>query len=77
VPFYYIEYAFAQLGALALWKNFKSDAPSTVQKYKQALSLGYTKPIPVFYETASAKFDFSKPYISGLVSFLETEIGKL
>jgi oligoendopeptidase F len=77
VPFYYIEYAFAQLGALALWRNFKHNPTQTVNNYKKALSLGYTKPIPVFYETAGAKFDFSKPYISGLISFLEEEIGKL
>jgi oligoendopeptidase F len=77
VPFYYIEYAFAQLGALAVWKNFKQDPQQTISNYKRALSLGYTKPIPVFYETAGAKFDFSKPYISSLVSFLKEEIKKL
>ncbi len=74
VPFYYIEYAFAQLGALALWKNFKANSEKTIQYYKNALSLGYTKPIPVFYETAGVKFDFSKPYVAELVSFLEKEM---
>ena len=77
VPFYYIEYAFAQLGALAVWRNFKKDPSKAIHDYKEALSLGFTKPIPVFYETAGAKFDFSKPYISGLVSFLEEELAKL
>lgn len=77
VPFYYIEYAFAQLGALAIWRNFKTSPAESIQQYKEALSLGFTKPIPVFYETAGAKFDFSKPYISGLVSFLEEEMEKL
>jgi oligoendopeptidase F len=77
VPFYYIEYAFAQLGALAIWKNFKQNPQKTVEDYKRALSLGYTKSIPEFYETAGAKFDFSKPYISSLVSFLKEEIQEL
>jgi oligoendopeptidase F len=77
VPFYYIEYAFAQLGALAIWKNFKQNPQKTVEDYKRALSLGYTKSIPGFYETAGAKFDFSKPYISSLVSFLKEEIQNL
>ena len=77
VPFYYIEYAFAQLGALAIWKNFKQDPAKEVKDYKQALSLGYTKSIPVFYETAGAKFDFSKLYIAGLITFLEEEMAKL
>jgi oligoendopeptidase F len=77
VPFYYIEYAFAQLGALALWKNFKANPKKTVEDYKKALSLGYTKPIPEFYQTAGAKFDFSEQYVASLVNFLNEEVGKL
>lgn len=77
VPFYYIEYAFAQLGALGLWKNFKQNPSQTIADYKEALSLGYTKPIPVFYETAGTKFDFSKQHISSLIKFLEAEVEKL
>ncbi len=77
VPFYYIEYAFAQLGAIALWRNFKNDPAKAVADYKSALSLGYTKPIPVFYETAGARFDFSKDYVASLVSFINGELKKL
>lgn len=77
VPFYYIEYAFAELGSLALWKNFKQNPDKTIADYKNALSLGYTKPIPVFYETAGVKFDFSKEYISSIVSFLTKELNAL
>lgn len=77
VPFYYIEYAFAQLGALALWKNFKHDKSQAIEDYKTALSLGYTKTIPVFYETAGVKFDFSKTYVQQLVHFLQQELNKL
>jgi oligoendopeptidase F len=76
VPFYYIEYAFAQLGALALWKSFKTNPAQAIEDYKKALSLGYTKPIPVFYETAGAKFDFSKQYVAGLVEFVQQEVEK-
>lgn len=77
VPFYYIEYAFAQLGAIALWRNFKQQPSKAINDYKAALSLGYTKPIPGFYETAGIRFDFSKSYITGLAEFLKSEIGKL
>lgn len=77
VPFYYIEYAFAQLGALGLWKNFKQNPAKTIEAYKRALSLGYTKPIPVFYETAGTKFDFSKQHIASLIEFVEEEVKKL
>lgn len=77
VPFYYIEYAFAQLGAIALWKNFSADKQASITSYKKALQLGYTKPIPVFYETAGARFDFSKEYIHQLVTFVKSELEKL
>ena len=77
VPFYYIEYAFAQLGALAIWKNFKHNPAKTVEAYKEALSLGYSRSIPVFYQTAGIEFNFSKPYVAGLISFLEEELAKL
>ena len=77
VPFYYVEYAFAQLGAVAIWKNFKQNPEQTISNYKKALSGGYTLSIPAFYETAGAKFDFSKAYISMLVSFLKDEMNKL
>jgi oligoendopeptidase F len=77
VPFYYIEYAFAELGAIALYKNFKSDKAKTISAYKSALQLGYTKTIPGFYETAGVRFDFSLSYISELVNFVRAEIKSL
>jgi oligoendopeptidase F len=77
VPFYYIEYAFAELGAIALYKNFKTDKQKTIAAYKQALKLGYTKTIPGFYETAGVRFDFSLPYVSELVNFVRAELKSL
>lgn len=77
VPFYYIEYGFAQLGAIAMWKNFKENPERTLNQYKKALSLGYTRSIPEIYEAAGIRFDFSKKYISDLASFVKEEIEKL
>ena len=74
VPFYYIEYAMAQLGAVAVWKNYKEDPEKGLNGYKNALKLGYTKTIPEIYEAANIKFDFSKEYIGELSSFLMKEI---
>ncbi len=70
VPFYYIEYGFAQLGALAVWKNFMQNAPQAIQQYKDALSLGYTVSIPDVYKAAGIKFDFSDSYISSVADFV-------
>ena len=77
VPFYYIEYGFAQLGAIAIWKNYKENPKKTLEQYLAALRLGYTKSIPEIYETAGIKFDFSKNYILELAEFLKKELEKL
>lgn len=74
VPFYYIEYGFAQLGALAVWKNFMQNAPEAIKHYKEALSLGYTVSIPDVYKAAGIKFDFSDAYISSVADFVWKEL---
>ncbi len=73
VPFYYIEYGMAQLGAVAIWKNYKENPSKTIQQYKDALSLGYTRSIHEVYETAGIKFDFSKEYVAELMEFVYSE----
>lgn len=77
VPFYYIEYAFAQLGALGVWKNSKTNHSQTIDDYKRALELGYTKSIPEVYEAAGVKFDFSDEYLAKIASFVESELTKV
>lgn len=77
VPFYYIEYGFAQLGAIGVWKNSQSDFQGAITKYKEALKLGYTKSIPEIYETAGVQFDFSSKYLKELAIFLQEELDKL
>lgn len=77
VPFYYIEYGFAQLGAIAIWKNYKSDPEKTLDQYEKALSLGYSKTIPEIYQTAGIKFDFSEKYIGELMQFVKKELEKI
>jgi len=77
VPFYYIEYGFAQLGALAVWKNYKQNPKKALDAYKKALGLGYTKSIPEVYKAANIKFNFSSAYIKSLRGFVEEELAKL
>jgi oligoendopeptidase F len=77
VPFYYIEYAIAQLGAIAIWQNYKQNPEKTLDQYEAALSLGYSKTLPELYKTAGIKFDFSKQYIGELMSFVVIELEKL
>lgn len=77
VPFYYIEYAIAQLGAISIWKNFEKDSFNTLLQYKKALKLGYTKSIPDIYNTAGIQFDFGEDYIESLINFLSSKINNL
>ena len=77
VPFYYIEYGLAQLGAIAIWKNYKENPAKALSRYKLALSLGYTKTIPEIYKAAGIRFDFSPKYIQSLADFVKTELHKL
>ncbi len=74
VPFYYIEYGIAQLGAIAVWRNYKQDKSKAIQDYKDALSLGYTRTIPEMYRTAGVQFNFSASYVKELMDFLKSEM---
>jgi oligoendopeptidase F len=74
VPFYYIEYGMAQLGAIAVWKNYKENPEKGLQQYLDALKLGYTKTIKEIYETAGIKFDFSAEYVRELAAFVKSEM---
>ena len=74
VPFYYIEYGIAQLGAIGLWKQFKENKQQTIENYTNALSLGGTKTLPELYEAAGLKFSFSPDYISELMLFVHKEL---
>ena len=77
VPFYYIEYAISQLGAIGMYMNYKKDPVKALTDYESFLSLGYSKPIEKIYETAGLKFDFSEGYIRELVDFLGEELEDL
>ena len=74
VPFYYIEYGFAQLGAIAMWRSYLQAPPAAIKNYKSALSLGYTKSIADIYATAGIKFDFSDAYIAELAAFVRKQM---
>lgn len=77
VPFYYIEYGMAQLGAVAVWKNFKNDPEKGLNGYLDALKLGYKRSIPEIYQAAGIKFDFSRDYIRELMQFVRAELNAL
>jgi oligoendopeptidase F len=77
VPFYFIEYAIAQLGALQLYKQYKENPEKTIENYIEALRLGSSKSLPEVYEAAGVKFDFSSKTIAELMEFVAKELDLL
>lgn len=74
VPFYYIEYGIAQLGAIGMWKQYKANPQQALDNYCNALALGATKTLPELYKTAGLEFDFSPEKIKGLMEFVKGEM---
>jgi len=77
VPFYYIEYGIAQLGAIGLWKQFKENKEKAIENYLGALKLGGTRTLPELFEAAGLQFNFSPDYISELMLFVQGELEKV
>jgi oligoendopeptidase F len=57
VPFYYVEYALAQIGALQVWSAYRRDPASAVARFREGLSLGGSQPLPRLFEAAGLRFD--------------------
>jgi oligoendopeptidase F len=74
VPFYYIEYGIAQLGAIGMWMQYKQDKEKAISNYTYALSLGGTKTLPELYKAAGLSFDFSPGKIKTLMDFVRQEL---
>jgi oligoendopeptidase F len=76
-PFYYIEYGIAQLGALQVWRNSLHDPASAVARYRDALALGATRPLPEIYATAGSRLSFDAGLMEQLVAPVEERIEAL
>ena len=78
VPFYYIEYGMSQLGALAVYMNYKKNGlDKTVKDYENFLKLGYTKSVKELYETAGINFNFTQEYLAELIQFVKSELANI
>lgn len=77
VPFYYIEYGIAQLGAIGMWMQYKQNPEQALDNYCNALSLGSTRTLPELYGAAGLEFNFSPEKIKVLMDFVKAEMNKL
>ncbi len=77
VPFYYIEYGIAQLGAIGMWMQYQQNPSAALENYMNALALGGTKTLPELYQTAGIEFNFSPNYVKNLMDFTNAQLEKL
>ncbi len=74
VPFYYIEYGIAQLGALQVWRNMRRDRTAAIEVYKRALALGGSRPLPEIYSAADIQFKFDADTVAPLMEMVAEEL---
>lgn len=77
IPFYYVEYGLAQLGAAQVWAKSLENHAQALSDYKRALALGNTVPLPELFSTAGAKFAFDAPTLGGSIALIESTIASL
>jgi oligoendopeptidase F len=77
IPFYYVEYGIAQLGALQLWMKARENPRQALANYRAALALGGTRPLPELFAAAGIRFDFSAKTLGPLVRAVGEELDRL
>jgi oligoendopeptidase F len=77
IPFYYVDYGLAQVGALQVWRNALRDQRGAVEQYKAMLRLGGTRPLPELFAAAGAKLSFDAGTMAELVKLIEDTIATL
>jgi oligoendopeptidase F len=77
VPFYYIEYAMAQLGAYQVYRNYKANPKQAIEDYLQGLALGSTRPLPELFAGLNIRFDFSQENLKPLMEMVDAEIAQI
>lgn len=74
LPFYYIEYGMAQLGAVQVWANSLNDPQTAIANYKKALALGSTVSLPDLFHSAGASFSFDVTTLKKYIDLMEKSI---
>ena len=76
-PFYYIEYGFAQTGALQVWRRSLENYPEAVERYWRALTLGGSRPLPELFEAAGARFQFDYESLEPLMDAIDKRLDRI
>jgi oligoendopeptidase F len=71
-----IEYGIAQLGAVEVWRNALEDRAPALARYREALSLGGTVPLPRLYAAVGARLTFDAEILGQAVTLMERAIAR-
>jgi oligoendopeptidase F len=77
IPFYYVEYGIAQLGALQLWQHSRQNLHDAVDHYLRSLALGGSRPLPELFSAAGLAFDFTDKTIAPLMRSVKESLLEL
>jgi oligoendopeptidase F len=77
IPFYYVDYGLAQLGAVQVWRNSLRDQARAVEQYRQGLALGGTASLPDLFAAAGARFGWDVPLVREAVDLIESTLSDL
>ncbi|MFO0963824.1 MAG: M3 family oligoendopeptidase [Phycisphaerales bacterium] len=77
IPFYYIEYGIAQIGALQMWLQARRDPAQALANYKRGLSLGGSRPLPELFRASGLKFSFGPDTMGELMEEVGRDLAKL
>lgn len=77
VPFYYVEYGIAQLGALQLWQTHRKNPEKALNDYSNAMKLGNTKTLPDLFEAAELKLGFDEKHLNSLINEVEIAMSEI
>ena len=77
VPFYYVEYGLAEVGAMQVWRNALHNQAQAVADYRAALALGDTRPLPVLFQAANIRFAFDRRTVGELMHLVSHKLEEL
>jgi oligoendopeptidase F len=77
VPFYYVEYGIAQLGALQLWKTHRKNPEKALKDYSNAMELGNTKTLPDLFAAAELELGFDAEHLNSLIGEVEIAMSEI
>ena len=69
-PLYMITYSMATVGGCQVAHLAETNLVGTIQRYKQALTLGNTQPLSMLFQTVGLSFPFSEWAVDEAVQFI-------